>query len=102
MEENWNRLFRPLISGDTLRYWYTAVERFSEMRLTRESDKLPAISGIASAVGELLSSPYLAGLWHSEFPRCLLWYVDIDTQSLYEDVVDELFVCRSRPYRAPT
>lgn len=102
-EQDGNRSFRPSISDDTLEYWYTAVERFSEMDLTQASDKLPAISGIASAVESRLGSLYLAGLWYSELPQCLLWSVNLSTQGPHRaDVIDPSSLYRSHKYRAPT
>ncbi|PVH69309.1 HET-domain-containing protein, partial [Cadophora sp. DSE1049] len=55
--------------------WYRIVTQYSRKDLTRDSDKLPAISGIASAVKEITGYTYLAGIW-GEDPKGLLWFSD--------------------------
>lgn len=58
--------------------WQTLVQIFCSRNLSLQKDKLPAISGIAkwlilccSTTGE---EEYLAGLWRSTLPACLLWH----------------------------
>lgn len=54
--------------------WYqNIVERFSTRKLTKASDKLPAISGVAGAFRVRLKDEYLAGLWRNDFKHGLLW-----------------------------
>jgi len=53
--------------------WKTLVERFSACDLTYESDRLPAIGGLARRMKPLLDCRYLAGLWESELLSQLLW-----------------------------
>ncbi|GME38379.1 het-domain-containing protein [Neofusicoccum parvum] len=43
--------------------WITLVEDYSRRRLTRESDRLIAIKGVADALGGATGDVYLAGLW---------------------------------------
>jgi len=54
--------------------WDGVVEEYSQLQLSRESDKLPALSGIAK---EIMNSeetgPYLAGLWKNQLPLKLAW-----------------------------
>jgi len=52
------------------------IEAYSVRQLTFESDKLPAISGVASRVHEIAGSEYLAGLWKENLPMELCWSVD--------------------------
>jgi hypothetical protein len=55
--------------------WRTIVEDYCLLDLTRESDRLPALSGLASRFKEHLprNDRYLAGLWESDLGRDLLW-----------------------------
>jgi hypothetical protein len=53
--------------------WYAMVRVYSIRKLTRRSDKLPAISGMAAIVSEKISSPYVAGLWKDTLLFDLQW-----------------------------
>jgi hypothetical protein len=44
--------------------------------LTYPSDKLPALSGLASHYARLTDHHYLAGLWREDLTRLLLWSLD--------------------------
>lgn len=59
----------------TLSKWDTIVYRFSIGRLTFATDKLVALSAIASKMSERLKCGYLAGLWHQHLAYQLLWEV---------------------------
>lgn len=53
--------------------WFDTVFKYSGRALTKHSDRLPAISGIARAVQIVTDDTYLAGLWRSNLLHCLLW-----------------------------
>jgi len=56
--------------------WQRILCRYSQLGLSRSTDRLVAIGGIAQAVQSLRNVPesdYAAGLWKSDFPDCLLW-----------------------------
>ncbi|KAL9116468.1 MAG: hypothetical protein Q9187_007007 [Circinaria calcarea] len=56
--------------------WQQILSRYTKSGLSRLTDKLVAIAGIAQAVQLLKNVPeadYLAGLWKTDFPDCLLW-----------------------------
>ena len=53
--------------------WREAVTRYSNRRLTYESDKLPALAGLAAYVAKEAGSRYCAGLWYDDLPQALLW-----------------------------
>ena len=58
--------------------WTSIMEHYSERELTKESDRLSAISGLASLIVEYMGLPfsaYLAGLWYDDLASGLLWYV---------------------------
>jgi hypothetical protein len=61
-------------SQNQLRFaaWRDMVEKYSCRAITRPSDKLPALSGLARALNPK-ESAYHAGLWQKAFPSDLLW-----------------------------
>ena len=56
--------------------WESIVEQYSRRQLTYPSDKLPALSGLASHNAGLTGHKYLAGVWHEELAQSLLWSLD--------------------------
>lgn len=61
---------------DTFYQWAEIVEGYASRELRYQTDKLPALSGIASQVQQTLGGDeYLAGLWKSHMPRALAWIV---------------------------
>jgi hypothetical protein len=57
------------------RAWWLVVEVYSRRQLTRESDKLVALSGVATEVARVTKDEYLAGLWLRYLWQDLTWYV---------------------------
>ncbi|KAL2072773.1 hypothetical protein VTL71DRAFT_12116 [Oculimacula yallundae] len=58
---------------DTYSVWKDIVEEYSSLALTKESDRLPALSGLASLFLQKLGSLYLAGIWEDDLVSGLLW-----------------------------
>ncbi|OQV10860.1 hypothetical protein CLAIMM_14785 isoform 2 [Cladophialophora immunda] len=56
-------------------YWFSLVEEYSAKLLSRESDRLPALYGLAQASSDPIKGPYLAGIWREEMPSALLWRI---------------------------
>ena len=56
-------------------FWETAVSKYSMGALTYETDRLPAISAVASIVGKATRDRYLAGLWRDDLLAGLAWVV---------------------------
>ena len=56
------------------RHWQAMVGQYSSLHLTEETDRLPALSGLADRTSPHLGR-YLAGLWSSTFPSDLAWRV---------------------------
>ncbi|KAI1660233.1 HET-domain-containing protein [Daldinia decipiens] len=54
--------------------WTRIVEYYTSCRLTNESDRLIALSGIAKAFQETTGDTYLAGLWKDALVPCLAWH----------------------------
>lgn len=56
-----------------LEMWYELLYAYSHRRLTLESDRLLAVSGIARQFGAILQDVYLVGIWLSDIESGLLW-----------------------------
>ncbi|KAK1750298.1 heterokaryon incompatibility protein-domain-containing protein [Echria macrotheca] len=70
-----------------LRFWYVQVRNYSKRRLTYTTDKLPAVEGLARAVGPWLGGDgiksYAAGLWLDDMARGLAWYCIPSEKTVY-------------------
>ncbi|KAL7756814.1 hypothetical protein ACKLNR_013807 [Fusarium oxysporum f. sp. zingiberi] len=53
--------------------WYSLLWLYGPRKLTQASDKLPAISGLASIFAKRINDEYVAGLWRSRLLEGLLW-----------------------------
>ncbi|KAF5568927.1 heterokaryon incompatibility protein [Fusarium phyllophilum] len=53
--------------------WYDWMEEFTSKYLTRETDRLPAVAGMASYIASLSGMKYKAGLWEEDILRGLMW-----------------------------
>ncbi|KAI1331602.1 heterokaryon incompatibility protein [Xylariaceae sp. FL0255] len=58
--------------------WRTIVEAYTTCNLTYPSDKLAALSAIASRMSSILSDEYVAGMWRGHLEEELLWHVSRD------------------------
>jgi hypothetical protein len=54
--------------------WYSITSEYTALSLTRASDALPALSGIAKAFAEKIGDEYVAGMWKSTLISNLLWF----------------------------
>ncbi|ORY11043.1 heterokaryon incompatibility protein-domain-containing protein [Clohesyomyces aquaticus] len=62
------------VSMDRLSYiWMDLVSEFSKLDLTFESDRLPALSGLAARFSNNSMGAYLAGHWENSLSENLLW-----------------------------
>lgn len=59
---------------DALKAWIKVVETYSMRTATFRYDTLPAISAVAEYFSHILGGEYLAGLWESYLPQCLMWF----------------------------
>ncbi|KAK0646885.1 heterokaryon incompatibility protein-domain-containing protein [Cercophora newfieldiana] len=69
MAPMWMSEKNPLYSA-----WFYLIREYSGADLTRASDKLPAISGLAKIFQRKLDDEYLAGLWKGNIYTGLLWF----------------------------
>ncbi|KIM95273.1 hypothetical protein OIDMADRAFT_72138, partial [Oidiodendron maius Zn] len=77
--------------GSPMKRWSSLVDEYSACLLTKPSDKLVALSGVADRYSEILNDTYVAGLWQSQLPWNLMWYVQQGQEAK-----------RAETYRAPT
>ena len=78
--------------GDPRLQWNRIVQDYCKRPLTKEEDKLIAISGIAKVFqSRMLDDAYVAGLWYNSFPLGPLWKVS-----------DPDSITRPASYRAPS
>jgi len=70
---NSRRRMKPDVSQFGVKDWYEWVERYARCDLTNESDKLPAIAGIANVMIAYTKRPYFAGLWMDHLQYGLIW-----------------------------
>ncbi|KAG8672689.1 hypothetical protein FPOAC1_005969 [Fusarium poae] len=67
--------YRYARAGDDLEYyWKALVTDFSKRELTYESDRLPAISSVASHFSTLVHGRYLAGVWEQWLFSDMAWW----------------------------
>ncbi|KAK4232956.1 heterokaryon incompatibility protein-domain-containing protein [Achaetomium macrosporum] len=62
-------------------WWHNAIHDYSGRRLTRPSDKLPALAGYAAALHTYIGQWYLAGIWGLNLPQGLLWCPDWEREA---------------------
>ncbi|GAB1311724.1 Heterokaryon incompatibility domain-containing protein [Madurella fahalii] len=53
--------------------WYRMIEDYMARSITKSTDRLPALSGLAQAVAQKTGGEYMAGLWKSGLLEGLLW-----------------------------
>ncbi len=59
--------------------WSTTSDSYAMRKLTRPTDRLPALSGVAHIAGDRWGYPYLAGHWEDDFFLfSLCWHADRD------------------------
>jgi Heterokaryon incompatibility protein (HET) len=65
--------------------WGAIVRFFSSCRLTRQTDRFPAIAAIAQRLSVEVNERYIAGFFESLLPRALLWgdYSEEDSSEEY-------------------
>jgi hypothetical protein len=63
--------------------WQLMVTEYTSRNLTYQSDTLPALSGVISAMQKLTGDISYAGIWRSWFLLGLLWRVQIPNQDVY-------------------
>lgn len=82
--------------SSVLDLWQRLIVLYSEKRITRPSDTLPALAGLAQAWSRHVpTAKYLAGLWSTDLCKGLLWRVN-------KSLVDASSALPSQEYIAPS
>jgi hypothetical protein len=85
--------------------WHAAVSLYTTKKLTRDSDKLPALSGIAATMSAATNSTYVAGLWKDNILFDLQWGSLVRRIDNRSDARSDALSRIPKPtptYRAPT
>lgn len=53
--------------------WHSLIKEFSQRKLSRATDKLPALSGWAKKFQKAIGADYVAGLWSNALIQGLAW-----------------------------
>ncbi|KAK0754594.1 heterokaryon incompatibility protein-domain-containing protein [Schizothecium vesticola] len=69
-------LYRTPTGAALVETWGRLVENYTRAGLTKETDKLVAISGLAKALAAQSDIPYLSGLWNYDLKHQLLWWAE--------------------------
>lgn len=68
------RLQRDLLGSGSSTTWSSIVAEFTSRAITKASDRLPALAGLAEMYARTTGrSTYLAGIWFEDLPAALLW-----------------------------
>lgn len=90
--------------------WLSTIEDYSAREFSHTADKLPALSGLATALTKATGDAYYAGLWRNHILEDLHWRVyarnekRIQVPGGFAHVLGEQLCTAMRPaeYRAPT
>jgi hypothetical protein len=70
------------IQGTIPDEWYLDwVEQYTQRQLTKPSDRLPALEGLARVISVPVSDLYIHGLWANDLARGLLWRLKNNSSS---------------------
>lgn len=70
--------------------WYYPILKYSQKRLTYETDRLPAVSSYAKLIARKSGDVYLAGLWKNNLHRGLLWKIQRRQRGTLSELIDSL------------
>lgn len=59
-------------------HWYRLVEQYTSRSLTVDTDRLPAVIGLAKEYEQLVKDIYVNGLWKKDLERGILWNIPGD------------------------
>jgi hypothetical protein len=59
---------------DAYSVWIMTIRSYTRCQLTKERDKLVAVSAIAREIQPIIQDEYIAGLWRQSLPFQLLWF----------------------------
>jgi hypothetical protein len=80
--------------------WYRVVQEYTSRNISFATDKLPALSGVVSALQKRTGDVCYAGIWKSWFVHSLVWRVQVPGEDIY--VFAEKRPGRVEKWRAPS
>jgi hypothetical protein len=66
--------------------WPDIVMEYSRRSLTKDSDRIAALSGLANYMEECTTDTYYAGMWYEDLRYQLMWHVDVRNPEGNEDL----------------
>ncbi|KAI1380555.1 heterokaryon incompatibility protein-domain-containing protein [Hypoxylon crocopeplum] len=71
----WNTDLLPRRRETVVRYadWYRMVEQYTTRRITKDSDRLPALLGVSNALKSITGDDYIMGIWLGGLLEGLAW-----------------------------
>ena len=81
-------------------FWESAVFNYSYRRLTFQTDRLPAISAVASIIADATGDRYLAGLWRNDLLAGLAWVASYRTAAPHQEYIAPTWSWASLPVNA--
>jgi hypothetical protein len=86
---------------DRINFWHVLCAQYSSRKITKTTDRLPALSSSAKAMDmPPYLGRYLAGIWECTLPNGLLWWSEYTNSKLYPSGSKTHW--RKRPCPAPT
>ncbi|KAI0967066.1 heterokaryon incompatibility protein-domain-containing protein [Xylaria arbuscula] len=75
VRSTWNSDIAPRRRESVLKYsdWYNLVSEYSARDITKDTDRLPALLGISSALKAVAGDDYMHGLWRGGLLEGLAW-----------------------------
>ena len=74
-----------------MRAWQSLVADYTSRALSRESDTIVAVKGIADAISRLTHGEYILGLWREIIHEQLLWHVNMGHPNYIGHTVGGIF-----------
>lgn len=65
-------------------FWLKIIENYSSRQLTKPTDALPALSGLAREFHRATGDSYIAGLWKMDLVQGLSWVSDLSSKFLLD------------------
>lgn len=98
-EPSWSnsKLWEADIDTDPASMWALLLGSYCKTKLTRSSDRLAAIAGLAQEVHAHTGDEYLAGLWKQQLPASLCW-MSLGTETSGEFTRPDIYRCRLPSY----
>ncbi|KAJ4035476.1 hypothetical protein NW761_012360 [Fusarium oxysporum] len=69
---------------DPLIVWLEIIGPFTGRAITHETDRLPALSGVAAALGAFMKTEYIAGMCKDKLGMNICWHVEQAVTSRHE------------------